>query len=46
MIQALSQPVTFEKFIKCYPEQSEQRYELRRGTIIEMPKPKGKGAGA
>ncbi|MDJ0704356.1 MAG: Uma2 family endonuclease [Leptolyngbyaceae cyanobacterium MO_188.B28] len=42
MIQALSQPVTFEEFIEWYPEHSEHRYELRRGVIIEMPKPRGK----
>ncbi|MEL6384552.1 MAG: Uma2 family endonuclease [Cyanobacteria bacterium J06626_18] len=42
MVQALSQPVTFEEFIEWYPENSEYHYELRRGTIIEMPKPRGK----
>jgi Uma2 family endonuclease len=35
-------PVSFDEFIEKYPENSEYRYELRRGTIIEMPKPKGK----
>ena len=42
MVQALSQLVTFEEFIEWYPEHSEYRYELRRGTVIAMPKPKGK----
>jgi len=42
MIQALSKPITFEEFIDSYPNQTESRYELRRGVIIEMPKPRGK----
>ncbi|MGF1538345.1 MAG: Uma2 family endonuclease [Elainellaceae cyanobacterium] len=42
MVQALSQPVTFEDFIQWYPEQGEYRYELRRGAIVQRPKPKGK----
>lgn len=25
-----------------YPENSAYRYELRRGTVVEMPKPRGK----
>jgi Uma2 family endonuclease len=41
-IQAVTKPVTFDEFIAWYPENSEFRYELRRGVIIEMPKPKGK----
>ncbi len=35
-------PVTFDEFVDWYPENSTVRYELRRGVIIEMPKPKGK----
>ena len=35
-------PVSFNEFIDWYPETSENRYELRRGVIVEMPKPKGK----
>lgn len=35
-------PISFDEFIERYPENSEYRYELRRGVIIEMPKPKGK----
>jgi Uma2 family endonuclease len=40
-LQVLPKPVTFDEFIAWYPENSEFRYELRRGVIIEMPKPKG-----
>ncbi len=35
-------PVSFDEFIVRYPDNSENRYELRRGVVIEMPKPKGK----
>jgi Uma2 family endonuclease len=35
-------PISFSEFIAWYPEVSEIRYELRRGVIVEMPKPKGK----
>ncbi|MGF1520877.1 MAG: Uma2 family endonuclease [Leptolyngbyaceae cyanobacterium] len=41
MMQALQQPTTFDEFVEWLPEFSECRYELRRGTIIAMPKPKG-----
>lgn len=41
MIQALPNPVTFDEFIDWYPENSEHRYELHNGVIVEMPKPKG-----
>ncbi|MGJ3245053.1 MAG: Uma2 family endonuclease [Elainellaceae cyanobacterium] len=41
MIQAFRQPTRFDEFIEWYPEHSEVRYELHRGTIVEMPKPKG-----
>ena len=34
-------PLSFDEFIDWYPENSEHCYELRRGTVIEMPKPKG-----
>jgi Uma2 family endonuclease len=34
--------VTFDEFIAGYPENSEHRYELHNGVIVEMPKPKGK----
>ncbi len=35
-------PVSFDDFIDWYPELSEHRYELRRGVIVEMAKPKGR----
>ena len=35
-------PLSFDEFIDWYPENSESCYELRRGVIVEMPKPKGK----
>jgi len=41
MIQALKKPVSFDEFLEWYPENSEVRYELRRGVIVEMPKPRG-----
>ena len=41
MIQALPNPVTFDEFIDWYPENSEHRYELHNGVIVEMPKPRG-----
>ena len=34
-------PISFNEFIDWYPEISETHYELRRGVIVEMPKPKG-----
>lgn len=42
MIQALPAPVSFDEFIAWYPEDSATRYELHRGRIVEMPKPRGK----
>ncbi len=44
MTQALSKTklVTFEEFIAWYPENSERRYELHDGVIVEMALPKGK----
>ncbi|MEM0980043.1 MAG: Uma2 family endonuclease [Cyanobacteria bacterium P01_H01_bin.58] len=35
-------PISFDEFVDWYPENSEHRYELRRGMVIEMPKPRGK----
>ena len=35
-------PLTFDEFMDWYPENSEYRYELRRGAAVERPKPKGK----
>lgn len=42
MIQSVSRQITFNDFIVWYPENSEHRYELHDGEIIEMPKPIGK----
>ncbi|KYC36186.1 hypothetical protein WA1_41360 [Scytonema hofmannii PCC 7110] len=41
MAQALPKLVTFDEFIAWYPENTEIRYELHNGVIIEMPKPRG-----
>ena len=41
-MQVFTKAVTFEEFIQQYPENSEVRYELHDGVIIEMPKPTGK----
>ena len=44
MIQALLKDnyLDFEEFSNWYPESSQYQYELHNGTIIQMPKPKGK----
>lgn len=42
MIQALKKPISFDQFLEWYPENSEFRYELRRGVIVKVPKPRGK----
>ena len=44
MTQPQAEPklYSFDEFITWYPENSEVRYELHDGVIIEMPKPKGK----
>ena len=42
MVEAVSQPISFDEFIECYPENSEYRYELHEGVIVQMPKPRGK----
>lgn len=41
-IAPLPKPVSFEQFINWYPENSEYRYELRRGVVFQVPKPRGK----
>jgi Uma2 family endonuclease len=33
--------ISFDEFINWYPENLGNRYELRRGVVIEMPKPRG-----
>ena len=35
MVQAAANPLTFDEFIECYPEDG-GRYELRHGMIVEM----------
>lgn len=42
MVQSLPTPVSFDEFIRWYPEFAEQGYELHDGVIVEMPKPTGK----
>lgn len=37
MVQAIPEFVTFDEFIAWYPENSEHRYELHNGVIVEMP---------
>jgi Uma2 family endonuclease len=39
---AFPKPITYDEFVAWYPDNSEYRYELRRGVILEMPKPRGK----
>jgi Uma2 family endonuclease len=41
-LQVLPKPITVDEFVAWYPDNSDCRYELRRGVIIEMPKPRGK----
>ncbi|BAY27202.1 hypothetical protein NIES2100_70240 [Calothrix sp. NIES-2100] len=40
--QTESKLYTFDEFIEWYPENSQVRYELYDGVIVEMPKPRGK----
>ena len=42
MTQAKHKPISFDELIAWYPENSELRYELHNGVIVEMPKPRGK----
>lgn len=35
MVQAAANPLTFDEFIECYPEDG-GRYELRHGVMVEM----------
>ena len=41
MTQAILKPVTFDEFIDWYPENSENRYELHNGAIVQRPKATG-----
>lgn len=42
MTQVMPTQVTFDEFIAWYPENSEYRYELHDGVIVQMPQPTGK----
>lgn len=43
MIAALDRPqMSFDEFVDWYPQDANTRYELRRGVVVEMPKPRGK----
>ena len=43
MVAAIDKvPVSFDEFLNWYPEDEGCRYELRRGIVVEMPKPRGK----
>lgn len=35
-------PISIDQFLDWYPESSQNGYELRRGVVVEMPKPRGK----
>ncbi|MBN3873316.1 Uma2 family endonuclease [Nostoc sp. JL33] len=41
MTQALRKLVTFDEFVADYPENSQKRYELHDGVIVQMPPPTG-----
>ncbi|MEH2154324.1 Uma2 family endonuclease [Nostoc sp.] len=41
MTQTLRKLVTFDEFIAWYPENSQRRYELHDGVIVEMAAPTG-----
>ncbi|MBN3890188.1 MAG: Uma2 family endonuclease [Nostoc sp. JL31] len=41
MIQALRKLVTFDEFVAKYPDNTEKRYELHDGVIVEMLQPTG-----
>ncbi|BCL35698.1 Uma2 family endonuclease [Nostoc sp. MS1] len=41
MVQSLLTPITVDKFLDWYPENSQQRYELHNGVIVKMPPPTG-----
>jgi len=41
-ITPLPMPVSFEQFINGYPDNSQYRYELRRGVSFQVPNPSGK----
>jgi Uma2 family endonuclease len=44
VVQTAPKRMTFDEFIEWYPEDSEYRYELHEGLVVEMPEPRGKHA--
>ncbi|MGV0025477.1 Uma2 family endonuclease [Phormidesmis priestleyi] len=42
VVQTAPKRMTFDEFIEWYPEDSEYRYELHEGLVVEMPEPRGK----
>ena len=41
MTQALFNPITVQEFLEWIPENSDKRYELHNGAIVEMSQPIG-----
>ena len=41
MTQALFKPITVQEFLEWIPENSDKRYELHNGAIVEMSQPIG-----
>jgi Uma2 family endonuclease len=41
MLQTLPKITTFQEFVDWLPENSDVRYELHRGNIVEMAQPVG-----
>ncbi|MGH1395240.1 MAG: Uma2 family endonuclease [Trichormus sp.] len=41
MTQALRKLTTFDEFVAKYPDETEKRYELHDGVVVEMPQPTG-----
>ena len=41
MLQTLPQITTFQEFVDWLPENSDVRYELHHGNIVEMAQPVG-----
>ncbi len=39
MTQALFKPITVQEFLEWIPENSDKRYELHNGAIVEMSQP-------
>lgn len=37
MVQVIAKPTSFDEFVDWYPENSEYKYELYNGAIIEIP---------